>query len=313
MIVLTSRRSLLANLGILALLGGGAWWARDRLIWPPPTPQFLPPRGEGWIPFAHDDQPLITLMVGVGGVTVNALVDSGAQFSTIDLALADHLGLSGGGAPPMLAMGVGGAAHMARNVRLDLEMGPVRFSGMRAAALDLSSLSRAMGRSTPMIVGFDVLSALLAEFDFPRRRMRFSPRADGAALAGQAAPVRRRGRALVAEIAVEGTPLEVLVDTGSTGLIGLSARAARDVGLEGRPARRGHSVVLGGEAASQVVAARDLTFAGQVFRDIDVHIVQLPDVPGFPSGLLGVEALRRHHVVMDAGGGVLRLVGAAAA
>jgi predicted aspartyl protease len=305
---LTTRRSLLTNLGLLALLGGGAWLARDRLIWPRPRPEF-PGAGEGaWLPLTHHGQPLVTVPVGVAGSVVNALIDSGAQYTSIDQALVERLQIAGGLAVPMVALGVGGGAQMARGVSIDLELGGVRIPGLRSAALDLSNLSRAMGQDVPLIIGFDVLSTMTVEIDFPRRRMRVAPPEHFAGrTGGQLAPVRRQGRALLAQVNIEGIPLEVMVDTGATGFLGLSQAAAETVGLTGREARTGRSVVLGGMATSRVVKADSITFAGEEVRGVDVHILELPNVPGFPKGLLGVEALRRFRVLMDAGGGRMRL------
>jgi predicted aspartyl protease len=303
----TTRRSLIANLGLVALLGGGVWLARDRLLWPTPRPLFDAPVGP-WLPFLGPDQPLVVVAAGVGGTMVHALIDSGAQYTSIDRRLVERFGLASGPALPMVALGVGGAAQVAKGVSLDLELGRLRFPRLRAAALDLGVVSQALGLEVPLIIGFDVLSAVAAEIDFPRRRMRFAdPKGGNLPAGGVAAPVRRAGRALLAKVSIEGRPLEVLVDTGATGLVGLSADAAQQVGLVAQGARQGRSVVLGGVAVSQVVTAERFDFAGEAFRDVDIHIIQLPRVPGFPKGLLGVEALRHRRVSIDAGAGSLRL------
>jgi predicted aspartyl protease len=304
----TTRRSLLTNLGLLALLGGGAWLARDRLLWPTPRPQFSGAGDGAWLPFTHPDQALVTIPVGIGGVVVDALIDSGAQYTSIDRGLVERLRIGEGLSIPMVALGVGGAAQVARGVSIDLDLGGLRIPNLRAAALDLSMLSQAMGRAVPLIVGFDVLSTLAVEIDFPRRRLRVAaPERFAARTGGRLAPVRRRGRALLAKVEVEGAPLEVLVDTGATGFLGLSQAAAEAAGLAGRDERLGHSVVLGGTATSRVVRVERFAFAGETARGIDIHIIELPNVPGFPKGLMGVEALRRHRVLIDAGGGRMRL------
>jgi predicted aspartyl protease len=304
----TTRRSLLTNLGLLALLGGGAWLARDRLLWPTPRPVFSGPVDGEWLPFSHSGQSLVTVPVGVGGVMVNALIDSGAQYTSIDQRLVERLNVASGFSIPMVALGVGGAAQMARGVSIDLELGGVRIPSLRAASLDLSMLSQAMGHSVPLIVGFDVLSTLAVEIDFPRRRLRLAaPQRFGARTGGEPAPVRRQGRALLAQVSVESAPLEVLVDTGATGFLGLSQAAAESAGLIGRNERVGHSVVLGGMATSRVIRVERVAFAGEEVQGVDVHIIELPNVPGFPKGLMGVEALRRFRVLMDAGGGRMRL------
>jgi predicted aspartyl protease len=303
----TTRRSLLANLGLLALLGGGAWLARDRLLWPTPRPQF-PPTGQGaWLPFTHPDQPLVTVPVGIGGTVVSALIDSGAQYTTIDRALVERLQIATGLSIPMVALGVGGAAQVARGVSIDLDLGGVLVPRLRAAAMDLSVFSSAIGTEVPLIVGFDVLSTVLAEIDFAHRRLRVAAPSRFPVEGGRAAPVRRKGRALLAKVEIEGVPFEVLVDTGATGFLGLSAAAAQSLDLTGRQERVGHSVVLGGAARSRVIQVRRFAFAGQEARDIDVHILELPNVPGFPKGLLGIEALRAPRVVIDAGRGRMKM------
>lgn len=304
---MTNRRSFLTNLGVLALLGGGAWLARDRILWPAPRPRFDLPVGP-WMPFSGRDQPLVTVLAGIGGTTVHALIDSGAQYTSIDRKLAERLELTSGLSIPMVAMGVGGVSQVAKGVTIDLELGGVQIPSLRAAALDLGVVSQALGQSVPLIIGFDFLSAVAAEIDFPRRRLRLAdPKALAAPTGGFEAPVRRAGRALLADVSVQGMPLEVLVDTGATGVLGLSVEAAQSVGLSRQGGREGRSVVLGGVALSQVVTADSFAFAGEELRDVEVHIIQLPNVPGFPKGLMGVEALRRHRVLMRAGEGRMRL------
>lgn len=304
---MTTRRSLLTNLGVLALLGGGAWLAREKLIWPTPRPQFSRPLGP-WLPFSTPDQPLVTVLASIGGTLVHALIDSGAQYTSIDRSLVERLGLGRGPSAPMVAFGVGGAAQVARGVTLSLELGGMQIPRLRCASLDLGSISSALGQSVPLIIGFDVLSAVAAEFDFPKRRMRLGdPSAYRPGGGGLDAPVRRSGRALLADVTVDGSPLEVLVDTGATGLLGLSAEAAKAVGLDEAAGRTGQSLVLGGVAVSRVVTLDRFAFAGVEFHDVEAHIIQLPRAPGFPKGLMGIEALRNFRVLMDAGGGRMQL------
>lgn len=291
----------------MALAGAGVWLARDRLLWPAPKPTFAAPVGP-WLPFTQGDAPLITVPVGVGGTTITALVDSGAQYTSIDRDLVEHLGLNHGLSIPMVALGVGGVGQVARGVTIDLDLGGARITGLRVASLDLSQVSRALGQAIPLIIGFDVLSVMAVEIDFPGRRMRLGePTTFPVEPGGVAAPVRRAGRALVAQVRVNDTALEALVDTGATGFIGISEAAARQAGLGKTSGLQGQSVVLGGVAASRVIAGQRLSFAGQAFSDVDVHIIELPNVPGFPKGLLGVETLRDKRVVIDAGAGRMRL------
>jgi len=300
-----SRRSLLTNLAVLGLAGGGLWWAKDHVFLPAPRPRFADPAGGRWLPMTGPGGGLAVIPVGLGGRLVHALVDSGAQYSAIDAGFAGRLGLKAAPGPPIIAVGVGGTSHVASRIPLELEAGGAVFPRLMAAALDLSVLSQAMEMETPLILGFDVLASLVADIDFPRRRLRFLPAAPAIAL--RPAPVRRQGRALLAQVAVEGAAIEVLVDTGSAGHLSLSEAGARSLGLLDRPSRPARNLVLGGVASSQVIEVSHLAFAGQSFEDVPVHLIQLPNAPGFPKGLLGAETLRRRRVVIEAGAGKLGL------
>jgi predicted aspartyl protease len=301
-----SRRSLFTNLAVLGLVGGGLWWSKDHLFLPAPKPRFSDPAGGRWLPMVGSRDGLAVIPVGLGGRLVHALVDSGAQYSAIDRGFAERLGLESALGPPIVAMGVGGTSHVAPRIPLALDVGGVALPRVMSAALDLSTLSAAMDAETPLILGFDVLASLVADIDFSGRRLRFLPAAP--AIATTPAPVRRQGRALLAEVSVEGRSIELLIDTGSGGHISLSEAAARDLGLLDRPSRPARNLVLGGVASSQIIEIGRLEFAGHSFTDVPLHVIQLPAAPGFPKGLLGAETLRRWRVIMEAGAGRLSLI-----
>jgi len=110
------------------------------------------------------------------------------------------------------------------------------------------------------------------------------------------------------EVVLEGAALEVLVDTGASSALALTADVAEAAGLmDGRPARAGSAIVLGGVAEGRIVRARGLVLAGRRLDGIDVHVFPKPPLPGFPNGLLGVEALEGFRVLLDLGGGRMLL------
>lgn len=304
-------RRFFTQAGVLALGAGTAWLAHKHLFWPAPT---LEAEGgaisSGWLPFAAPSQPIVTIKVAVNGRTAIALVDSGAQNSVIDREFAGALGVDPAIAPPSLVFGAGGNGQVAQVGKVELAMGDLGLSGVRVATLDLGPIARAEGLGAPVIIGQDILGVLVADIDFPGRRIRFlRPGAVPLPPGAIAAPARPKGSAVAVRVTVEGKPVEVVVDTGASGVLSLSSNVAEQLGLlDGRRLRFGSSIVLGGVATGRVLKARTVEIAGHVRRDVDVYIFDAQRIPGFPAGLLGFGALRRHRVILDCGQGTLHLV-----
>jgi len=306
-----SRRALVTRLGLLAAGGGALYLARDRIPWPPPKVEFASGHRTPWIPLPGRGG-LIEVPGEVGGIPVRVVVDSGAQFSAIDRALADRLGLSKPIALPMLAYGVSGEPSLTHTVRLDLGLGPLAVRGMRAAVLNIATLSAATGREFSLLLGRDVLRELVVEADFPRRRAAFhSPGAYAPPPDARPVPLKLTGGAPMTPVRVEGSaPFDVLVDTGATGTLALSAQAAQTTGLlaPGRPVSAAHSVSLGGLSLDRMVRAHTVQVAGLTLRGVDVQ-VYAPSARGpIPDGLLGTGLFRRFRIALDLGAGRLFLV-----
>jgi predicted aspartyl protease len=306
----TSRRGLLVQLGVLGLAGAGLLLARERLIWPPPKVSLAGGHTSGWIPFPEGG--MIELPARIGAREIRIVVDSGAQYSAIDAALALELKLPQASPIPMLAFGVSGAPTVTRSVRLDLDMGALKLEGLRAATLDLHALARLTRRPFSMLIGRDLLRTVVAEIDFPAGRAAFHARDDWAPRFDDRAVSARGVRgALMADIQVEqAAPLEVMVDTGATSGLALARDAAEAAGLlDGRHVRRGRSVTLGGVSRDEVVRASTLSFAGHTFHDMDVQVFARAPQGPIPDGLLGLGILKRFRVTLDHGGGRMFLAG----
>lgn len=304
-----SRRGLLANLVVLAAAGGAAWYFRDRILWSEPQPQFDVGGSSGWLPFATPREPLPTFGVTVNGREVKALLDSGAQYSVIDRALADELALPSTFAP-IVAVGVGGQPQMGRGATAEVTVGGLSFSGLKTGVLELGPIAWSKGLGTPLILGQDVLRQVVADIDFPKRRVMLAS-ADAHELPERAtaAPVFSRGRALAAQVFVGALEVEAVIDTGASVVLALSREVAEQAGLlEGQTPRTGSSVVLGGAMAGEIIRAEAVAFAGSVFTDVDVMLYQGGKLPGFPKALIGVGALRRFRTILDHAAGEMHLL-----
>ena len=72
---------------------------------------------------------------------------------------------------------LGGDAQVGRGTTLDVAIGGLRLTGLRAAILGLGPLASDQGLGAALILGQDVLRELVLELDAQARRMRFAPRA----------------------------------------------------------------------------------------------------------------------------------------
>ena len=303
-----NRRSLLIRAAGLAAVVGGAWWARDHLLWPKPSLTF----GEGgatpWLAYVR--QSLVpTVQVRLGDRQVAALIDSGAQYSVIDRALVADLPASSRSMfdMPLVAYGVGGGAQVGRGTTLAVDLPGLAIRNLRAAILDLGPLAAEDGLQTPLILGQDVLGEAVLALDPGRRHARLIRR-EAFMLPPDLAPatVQRRGGSLTTQVSVEGSMIEAVVDTGASALLGLSREAASGAGLlDGRPRGSGVSLVLGGALRSTTVEARTVTFADHVYRRVSVGVFDQPPLPNFPGGLVGMEALAGRRAALDLGAGTL--------
>jgi predicted aspartyl protease len=298
-----TRRSLLIN---LAVLGGGAaaiWYARDHIIWSAPQTRFALNGSSGWLPFARRG-PLPTMKASVNGHPVNALLDSGAQYSVIDRNLAYELGLKQTFAP-LLAVGVGGDTQLGRGATIDVKAGGLTLSRLKAGVLDIGPLAdRKTGLGAALILGQDVLRQVVADIDYPRRRLMLAaPKGYVRPRDARPVQVRRQGRALATQLWVNGHAVEAVIDTGASMVLALAHDVAEAAGLLNKgKTRHGSSLVLGGELAGEMVSAEKIAFAGgAVLYDVDVLLYPPQRMPGFPKGLLGSGALKRFRVVIERG------------
>jgi predicted aspartyl protease len=295
---------MLARLGLLAAGGTALFLVRDRLPWPALEAEFADGVATPWMPLPRDG--LLEVPATVNGRAIRAILDSGAQFSAVDAALAAALELPRTIALPLLAYGVSGAPQLTYTVRLDLGLPGLAVDDARAAALDLARISAATGRDFQLLVGRDVLSRVVLEADFPRRRVRltapeaFRPASDALIL-----PLGSRGGAPTVPVSIEGRPpLDLLLDTGASGWIALSDAVAHEAGLlaPGRPITRTHSVGLGGLSIDRLTRASRVDIGPLRLNDVAVQVYAPAIRAPAPSGLVGIRVLRRYRAGLDLGG-----------
>lgn len=301
-----NRRNLLLRAAGLVAVAGGAWWARDHLVWPKPRLEFGPDGATPWLPYARRSV-TPTVRVTLEGRSLLALIDSGAQYSVIDRGLFESLPPRDRSLfdMPLVAYGVGGGTQVGRGASLDVELPGLTVRGLRAAILNLGPLASEDGLQTPLILGQDVLGEAILALDPKKRYARLLKREVFVRPPDMVeALVSKQGSALTTVLTVEGREVRAVIDTGASGLLGLSRDTAEMVGLlDGRPQRGGTSLVLGGAMRSTLVEARTVTFADHVYERVEVGVFDQPPLPNFPGGLLGMEAFADRRLALDLGKG----------
>jgi predicted aspartyl protease len=308
---LISRRSFLTQAGILAVGAASVWWLRDHVIWPKPRTAFANAQGSsGWLGFSDDEPRIIIIDAELNGTPVRVLLDSGAQSSVIDRGLAERLGIPLSTIIPVVAFGVSGSAQVGRSASIDLRIGGLVLSALRAAVLEIEPIATASRRHFSVILGQDILEVLVADIDFPGGRVSFhDPERHLMPPGAFAAPARLVGRELLVPVTVEETSLEVVLDTGASGALALSPQAAQTAGLlDGRDVQAAPSITFGGLSNDQLIRARALSFAGADYPDVRVHVYTPAKGARIPPGLLGVEVLERFRVLLNLGRGELHLI-----
>lgn len=296
---------------ILGVGGGAFLLVRHQLTWPTPQLAFAKGGWSGWLELPASG--LIALPARVGGETIQAVLDSGAQYSAIDTGLAQKLALPAATPLPMVAFGVSGAPSVTRAVTLDVDLGAFALKGLRAATLDLQPLTGLTRQPFSLLLGRDVLRAMVVEADLPGRRVAvFAPGQWTPPTGAAPVAVALEAGGLMVPVRIEAAaPVELLLDTGATGALALSEATARAVGLlDGRPLRTGQSVTLGGVSQDGMVLAHRIEFAGHVIDDLEVQIFQPPPSAPAPDGLLGLGVLERFHLALDLPGARAFLIGA---
>ena len=179
---------------------------------------------------------------------------------------------------------------------------------MHAAVLDIAPIAL-QRRPFAVILGQDLLHSVVADIDFPGHRVAFHDPARQRAPARRLRPRPMPGRAKFVPISLEGASVDVVLDTGASGALALSAALRR-----GRRSARRPRNQLGAEHYLR----RLVTGPGrarperQLRRSRDRGRARPHLHPGqgrpIPRGLFGVEVLERFRVIIDAGRGQLYLV-----
>ncbi|HEV7658299.1 MAG TPA: retroviral-like aspartic protease family protein [Allosphingosinicella sp.] len=230
------------------------------------------------------------------------IVDTAASVSAVFPNLRERLALAGGGTRAVAGASGTQAFGLFRLERIDIDGRSAR--GVTAVGLDAIPDDRISAG----IVGADLLSRFVAEFDLPGGQLRLHD--PGTALAGPwgEVPFRLNGASFaVLEGQLDGRPVTMILDTGARRTI-VNWRAAQAAGIARDAADLVPSEPIGGATSHRTQAVRrdfaslatgPLTLSAARITIADLPVFAQLGLAGRPAMILGIDRLRHLRFAID--------------
>lgn len=241
------------------------------------------------------DDDRLTIPISIGGQgTWHFVVDTGAQRTVISRDLADRLALSEARRVTILSMT--GRADVASVDLPPIMFGTSTVRDIEAPVLDGGHLG------APGLLGLDGLQSKRLLLNFRTGRMEISAstrrqRSDPDAIIVQAR--RRSGQLILLDSTVEGTPVSIILDTGTNISVGNKALLAKLMKRKRAPAVTLASLtsVTGGVLTGEVGVIGSVKMGGATLTGLpvlfaDASPFQELKLHDRPALLLGINALR---------------------
>jgi Flp pilus assembly protein TadD/predicted aspartyl protease len=232
----------------------------------------------------------------VNGHDVWGMLDNGAQGTLIDTGFANSIRLG----PGQAAAGARTVTGMLkrqifRDVSIDLP-GQVSLRSP-VSAVDLSAISRTLGRPISLIIGKDYFDVLFFQIIVANKTLEVGPSGTLNVPDGTPALILNNDTPQV-EIQIEGSPVTVAVDLGDDGVIGLSDAAFSRLGLNGRAAVQGNTFDAEGVAASTKTVLVKNVKVGPITAS-GVSVTEQPILAPNGDGRIGLGFFSRFNFAID--------------
>jgi len=203
----------------------------------------------------------------INGVKTEALLDSGAESSLIDPALAKEAKLGPG--KPMRMKGSGGEQDVSVISGVRIEALGQRIPAADVVVMDMTDLTmRLIKRPTRAIIGREVFDAAPIRIDLAKNDVRALTAKD--APRGTKLPLTTQGGIETVPVELGKTSAQAVLDFGNGTGVMIGKELAAQLGL--RPIARMKGGGIGGEIERDVVVLPELTLAGLTFRDVQASV-----------------------------------------
>ena len=211
----------------------------------------------------------IVVPAKLNGHAVEVVLDTGASVTTLDRAYARSIGLPEG--LKVTARGAGGTVDAEVVSGVSLEIGGMRFDKMTVAVMDLSLVSRGIGRPLNVVVGREFFNSAVVSIDWSASRLNVSShQAFRPAPAAAELTLSRIGPFNTIPVAIAGAePINALLDLGNGAALTLPRTYWGDrkelAGLRHAETRMGG---VGGLHSARSALVPQVTLAGRTFTNV---------------------------------------------
>ena len=227
----------------------------------------------------------------VNDISTEALLDSGAEATLIDPALAAKAKLSKG--TPQVMKGSGGTAKAQIVEGVTLNALGIELQPEAVVVLDLTELSeRLLKRPTHLIVGRELFDAARLNIDLANHSIRRAPA--GKRPAGVELPLTSHAGIEAIPVTVNGVEAQAEFDLGNGSDVLISRDMVKKLGLEIVGRKKGGGI--GGSVNRDLVRLDTLEVAGRRFRNVTAAI---DDQPSHNEMNVGTAILRHFRLTTD--------------
>lgn len=170
----------------------------------------------------------------------NMMLDTGTDPSAIDLAAAEEIGLKLKSTGKN-AVGSGTDKNAIFDVApVKVKVGKLKAENVEIAGVDLSAISKALGKPLHGVLGHSFLNNRIVQIDYPKRLVRFFSKLPKQTLNAQSSaanqtivPFRYANESiLIEDVEVNGRKVTTLFDTGLNGAFAVMPAAIPSLNLE---------------------------------------------------------------------------------
>ena len=255
------------------------------------------------IPFTLFRGSRLVVPILINGHRTEAMLDTGASMTTLDRGFARSIGLAEGF--KIQGKGTGGIVDAELLSGVNIDLGGMRLAGMSVGAMDLSPVSRSLGRPMSVVLGRDFFNSAVVSIDWAKGNFQVhAPAAFHPSPNATALTLARKGPFNTIPVSVAGgQPVEALFDLGSDGALGLPRsywEERPDLGkLRSAEWRRGG---VGGLKPARWVTVPNVQLGGRTFDAVPTLLSEAGDDDD-PTQMAnaGIQFLKQFNVDLDLG------------